>query len=306
MLDVNCFTTSYHRPYYLYNIINNVLNQSYKNIIYSININIDDDGEELLYKNLLLDFSQDSRLRIHFAYNESQHTNYCRAISYCNNYDNSIYIKIDDDDIYHKNYISDMVSEYEKQNKDILSCISNITINNQNIKLEKMESIGLWKGDEHKTQFGMPPTYIFNKKARDIIMNLTDNDIRSVHFFEDAAWRTAWRNHDLSSNILKNSKNFSYHIHGKNVSSAYLLDPQDKNLLFIDDEYCIIAFFMHPHWSSYIFLNKRNNRLFNINNNDHGKYKILDNNQIEIVWDNWNKEIYSKKNNKNSIYFQSI
>lgn len=305
MLDINCFTTSYHRPYHLYNTINNILNQSYKDLTYSVNICIDNDSEEILYKKFLSDFTNDSRLKVCFAYNEYQHTNYCRAINYCNNYSNSIYIKIDDDDIYHKNYISDMVTAYKESNIDILSSVSNLVINNKYIKLEKMQNIGQWSGDIDKVQFGMPPTYVFNKKAKDIIINLSSNYLASTHFFEDAVWRSAWRDNGLSSKIIDNN-NFVYHIHGKNISSSYMLDIDENNdLIYIDDNNFILAFFKHNSWSSYIFCNKRNNRLFNIKNNDHGKY-ILSDNQIKIIWDNWQTEVYEKKQNKKFIYFEVI
>ena len=124
-----CFTTSYNRPYYLYNIINNILNQSYKNIIYSVNINIDNDHEKPFYLDLLKDFADDSRLKIFFSSPMSQHINYITALTKNIN-NHNIFIKIDDDDIYHKNYIDNAIKLYTDTKADIVSFVSSIHINN--------------------------------------------------------------------------------------------------------------------------------------------------------------------------------
>lgn len=293
MFKILCFTVSYNRPYYIYNTINNILNQSYQDFEYSVKINIDFDNEKDNYEKLLKDFSTDSRLKITYGKNESQQNNYISSInSLYNNHD--LLIKIDDDDIYHRNYLKCGIDLFEKSNADIISFTSFIHINNKKI-YDKMEGIGLWKGDHNaQIKFGMPPTYFFNQRAFDLIKNLTNQDIRKIHTFEDAAWRTVWRKNNLKSLVYDNNI-FTYHIHGNNISSKFLYKNNDhEDIVDIENEYCMINTFKHPNWTSILYFNKRNNRVYNIKNNDHGRYRLLNNNTIEIIWDSYAPETFTK------------
>lgn len=307
MLDIKplCFTTSFKRPYYLYNTINNILNQTYQDITYSININIENESEKDLYLNLLQDFLSDTRLKISFNPKRSQQINYITAITKFLQ-DHNLFIKIDDDDIYHKNYIKTAIEVYKKQSVDILSFYSHIYINNNNIIGTLIDSIGSWDGDDHNIKFGMPSSYIFNLKALNALLHIHDIDIRSIHIWEDAAWRKAWRDNNLTSFISEESNMLTYNIHGSNVSSGFLLDRTSVNTQFslIENEYCDIIYFNHSSWSSYIILNKRNNRLYNINNNDHGFF-IKEDDIIKIKWDNYGEENF-KKIYKNNIYYYNL
>ena len=291
MLKINCFTTSYKRPYYLYSTINNILNQSYKDIVYGVNICIDNDHEQLFYQKILQDFTNDQRLKIGFSYPEIQHLNYLNSINLCEDTTDSIYIKIDDDDIYGKKYIQNIYDAFDKSSIDILSSYADMTINNNYIDIKQMKSIGNWVHDQKsKMSFGMPPTYSFNHKAKDLIKNLSIKEYRSLHIFEDAWWRECWRKNNLHALIIEND--FIYHIHGKNISSTYLLN----NSSVLENDFFAMFYLRHKYWDSYVFLNKRNNRLFNINNNDHGKFTLVDN-QLNIDWDNYGSETFIKKNN---------
>jgi len=301
MLNVNCFTTSYNRPYYIYNTINNILNQTYTKIIYSVAINIDAPDQQESYEYLLKDI-KDDRLRISYHINSNQHTNYTRALKYCDSFADSIYIKIDDDDIYRKNYIEKCVSSYTNNNADILSFESKMHLNNNHIKQTKMTSIGLWTKDQHSdTKFGMPSTYVFNYLAKKIIDGLACSDY-SKYRFEDMIWREKWRENNLKSLILSDDI-FIYNIHGNNISSKFLLDNQIHHL---DAEFCEIIWFSHPNWQSYFILNLRNNRAYNIRNDDHASFSY-DNEYINIIWDNWKPEKFKKSINKNNIvYYEHV
>lgn len=297
-MKVLCFTTSYNRPYYIYNTINNILNQSYTNINYSVNINTNHQDDINLYTQLLKDFQQDDRLKIIYNTNLDQHTNYLRAIKGFNNTDYDLFCKIDDDDIYHKNYITKSIEYFKTHKCDILSYIPQHHINNGKIK-GSIESIGKWQPDINSPiKFGMPPTYIFNKKACNIIMNISSQQSRSIHFFEDGSWREYWRKYKLISHVIDNDNVFVYNIHKDNVSSKYLLDNQ-INTNIIENEFFSLIYVHSPKWKSYVYLNKRNQRLYNINNNDHGSFTIQ-NNKLTIKWDDWGTEIFEK--NKDNIY----
>lgn len=301
---IYCFTTSYSRPYHLYNTINNILNQSYNNITYCININIDHESEEILFNDLISDLIDD-RLKIMYSYNEQQHINYIKALSLCEDDDNAIYIKIDDDDIYHKQYIKYVIDTFTNNSIDILSSNIYRTINNDQIIKKKMTSIGSWSGDDHPIRFGFPTTYAFNLNGKKAIDKITNQEYKTIHPFEDAVWRTIWRRSDLKSLVVDND-HFTYHIHKKNTSSSHLLnkDPISTHQPYIDNEHCIISQFHHKLWQSYIFLNKRNNRCYHINNDDHGSFTMT-NDTITIVWENYNtKEVFIKNKEDGVIYKQ--
>jgi len=296
-MKVLCFTTSYNRPYHIYNTINNIINQSYKDIVYSVNINYVNEQQKKSYYELLKDFSSVDNIKIHYNHKQSQHDNYLNAIKLCDdNYD--IFIKIDDDDIYHKKYIEKAIEYYLNNNTDILSFTSNKHINNNYI-YDEIKEIGHWVGDNHDIQFGMPSTYVFNRNALNSIINLSNNDVQKIFVYEDAAWRKAWRDDKLKSTIISENNLFTYHIHDNNISSTFLLkdNPDEINYDGISTEHCDIYYFKHKSWSSYMILNKRNNRVYNIKNDDHGKF-IIKGQKILIRWDNYGSEWFECKSNK--------
>lgn len=307
-----CFTVSYKRPYHLYNCINSILSQSYKDITYSVHINIDHNTEKALYNELLKPFLEDPRLKVSFGRNDEQHSNYLKPIKELSNSLNhhNLFIKIDDDDIYYTNYISSIIDVYQSSKVDILSCIINKRVNNDSIELGKYESIGVWQPDvDSKTKFGMPFTYVFNRKALDIILKLKNEDTKKIHFFEDPAWRTKWREAKLKSKVIKNFDNAIYHIHGKNSSSSYLMKPStplsnstDKPFEFLENEYFCVCMVQHTHWASYVYLNKRNNRMYNITNDDHGAFDVNED-KLKISWDNWGEEMFKKVSMNNDSYY---
>lgn len=118
---VLCFTTSYRRPYHLYHTLNSIVNQTYKYFDYSVGICIDNDQEKEDYLSLLSDFIKDSRIHLFFHNNLDQHNNYLYPIRHMDYGTYDIFVKIDDDDIYTKNYLSQNLKSYKKLNVDIIS-----------------------------------------------------------------------------------------------------------------------------------------------------------------------------------------
>lgn len=299
-----CFTTSYNRPYYLYNIVNCILNQTYTNFDYYINISIDSDHEEIMYRELLHDFISDSRLRFSFSHNSNQHENYLKPILMAEkNKPYDIFAKIDDDDIYHKNYLSFMIDNFSQHNPDILSLSDRFLIDNTKIVKKKFTDFaGIWNGDKNKKiQFGLPPTYVFNRKALEIIKDVP-KDYGKIHPFEDAVWRFYWRENNLNSLII-NSKGsiFLCYRHDNNISK--FIQNNTGTPQYIDTDNALICLFKHYHWSSYVYLNKLNNRVYNINNEDHGTYTIRGD-SIVIDWESWGKETFYKIRQNNIIVYE--
>lgn len=294
-MKVLCFTTSFNRPYFLYNTINNISNQSYKDITYSININYILENEISEYSKLLRDFENDNRIKISFFPKSSQQNNYINAISSGDD-NHDIFIKIDDDDIYHKLYIEKAVEIFNTQQPDILSFISDQHINN-NMIYGSIDKIGYNHVDGNREDFGMPSTYIFNRKAYNLISQITNDDVKKIHLWEDVAWRKAWRDNNLKTITYNIGNMMTYNIHHKNTSSTFMLrdNINDIDTKGIATDYCDILYFTHHHWSSYIIINKRNNRVYNIKNDDHGRYR-MNNDIISITWDNYGTEKFKRSN----------
>lgn len=303
-----CFTTSYNRPYELYNTINSVLNQTYKDIKYSVAINIDNKEDESKYKLLLKELATDKRLNILFTKNKSQHENYLYPIKNGKYENYNLFIKLDDDDIYKPDYIENIINIYKQKKPDVISAKISTQINGSKIESGSFESIGVWQPDvSSSTKFGMPFTYAFNKKALSILFKLTADELSSIHAFEDPGWRTKWRESGIKSYVIDKFTSAIYRIHGHNTSSSYLYKANDneKNYLSIDNDNFSVCIFEHNYWTSYVYLNKRNNRMYHIDNDDHGAFEISEDN-INIKWDDWGEEVFYRKKINNNMFFYSV
>lgn len=303
-----CFTTSYNRPYELYNTINSVLNQTYKDIKYSVAINIDNKEDEIKYKSLLNPFLSDKRLSLLFTQNKSQHENYLYPIKNGKYENYNLFIKLDDDDIYKSDYIESIINIYKDKQPDVISAKVSTQINGNKIEFGSFESIGIWQPDvKSETKFGMPFTYAFNKKALSILLKLTTSELSAIHPFEDPGWRTKWRDGGIKSYVIDKFNCAVYNIHGKNTSSSFMYNKSgsDKNYLSIDNDHFSLCIFEHNYWTSYIYLNKRNSRMYHIDNDDHGAFE-LNNDSIKIIWDDWGEEIFYKKKLDHNMFFYSV
>lgn len=212
-LKVLCFTTSYKRHKMIRGTIADIQNQSYSNIFHSVNIT-HDAGDVTDYSPLYDDISTD-KCKIIYSQNVHQHPNHISAIKSVdyNNYD--LFVKIDDDDIYKKEYINTIV-EYFKNNPtiDVVSSKISKQLNGSILRIVNANNLG---GNPESCDFKMPPTFAFNKKAADCIVNLTN-----IYGFEDHMWRDAWC---ANCNIgeINNQDNIIWNIHGQNISTSNFL-----------------------------------------------------------------------------------
>ena len=71
---------------------------------------------------------------------------------------------------------------------------------------------------------------------------------------------------------------------------------------FIESNHCVICRFQHKNWISLGYLNKRNNRFYLIDNDDHGSYRI-EQDKIFIKWDHWPQETFIKKHISDKEYY---
>ena len=295
-----CFTTSYKRPYNLFHCINSILNQSYKSFDYAVGLSVDNPKEQREYQYLLSDYTKDKRLKLLFHPNLSQHENYLYPIKNIDYEKYDIFFKIDDDDIYKMQYIENMVLNYQKYKKDVLSGYISYQLNNNKLYNGQFDNVGgHWHEDvKSNIKFGMPFTYVFNSKALKVLLNTTTEELNKIHIFEDAGWRRKWRDNNITSKVLDSIDYAIYNIHGDNISSKHcLITNNDIDKIYIDQGAFVIAYFIHYGWESYCLIDKKRHKIFNIENNHYGKFD-LDKKVITINWDNYGKEVFKLETNK--------
>ncbi len=212
-LKVLCFTTSYKRHKMLRGTIFDIQNQSYDKIFHSINIAYDK-TDNTDYSPIYNDINP-KKLKIIYNINKHQHENHINAIYSIDYNDYDLFVKIDDDDIYKREYIKKIV-DFFNENSDIDVVSSKITyqLNGHILRIVNANNLG---GNPKFCDFKMPPTFAFNKKALKLILNCD-----KLYGFEDHMWRDKWCDECKISEI-DNKDNIIWNIHGNNISTASFL-----------------------------------------------------------------------------------
>lgn len=265
-----CFTNIDTEIVCPYHVMQNIISQSYDNLHFIINIFISSKEEEVRYKHMLKDFFNPSTIRINFFLKNIANINN-HLIGFKNseykNYNMFIYLHALG--IYTKNYINTIVDKY-----NYLIDIITIKFNDT---------------DDHDYN------YILNNKSLDILIKHTN----------DKDWSTLVKDHNLQTATIIGTDCSMLHrsnITVNNIDST----KQNTDYQFIDNTFFTICIFEHHFWSSFVYLNKRNHRMYNIANDDHGAFEIPDDTQIKIQWDTWGDEIFYKKYIDDNIYYYSI
>lgn len=219
-MKVLVFTSSYNRPYMLRQCILNVKNQTYKNIFHVINVTSDPDDWQH-YLPLFDDIYSGRKMHILHSTNSHTHFNNMTAIKSIRGFDKyDIYIKMDDDDVYKSGYVENIVKKFQED--------PTIDIVSSKIKYQ-LKEYKMYKGDEPFDNLGgnpgnsdyhMPMTFAFNKRALEAIKDLEQKD---VFGHDDMMWRLHWEAHGLKHATVDNTEEVVWHIHGKNVSTASFL-----------------------------------------------------------------------------------
>lgn len=212
---VLCFTTSYNRHKMLRGCIQDIKFQTYENIFHSINITFDNfkqDNNDILK---IYDDLKCEKNKFSFSKNEHQHVNHLNAITIVEEYEKyDIFVKIDDDDIYKKDYVNNIVNYFLNNEVDMISSKIKYQLNGSQIRKGVYDNLG---GNPKDCNFKMPPTFAFNLKALYLI-----KDIKNFYGFEDNMWRDAWCQNCKISEI-DNTENIIWNIHGKNTSTSDFL-----------------------------------------------------------------------------------
>ena len=211
------FTCSYNRPHMLRQCMLNAKNQSYQNCIHTVNI-VSDGGEDQnflpLYNDLL-----DDKLVVRTGINDRIHINNMLAIENIPDYyDYDVFIKMDDDDIYKKDYVKNIVKMFQANpDVDIVSTRINHQLNGIQMVSGNYDNLG---GNPNNSLYHMPMTFAFNMKALDTIINIPDQEIG---WNDDLLWRYKWENVGLKHMTVNNQEQIIWHIHGKNISTGSFL-----------------------------------------------------------------------------------
>lgn len=215
-MKVLCFTPSYNRLKMLRGCVQDIATQSYENIFHSINITFDsDDLKNGNHINVLFDDLKSDKNSFIFTLNQFQHINYMKAIMEVDNYDSyDIFVKIDDDDIYKKDYVRNIVEFFKNNDVDVLTSKMKYQLNGDLIRCGDYDNLG---GNPENCDFKMPPTFSFNKKAFEMI-----KDINFQYGFEDGMWRDMWCG-KCKIGVIDNTENVIWNIHGKNISTFSFL-----------------------------------------------------------------------------------
>lgn len=197
----------------------NVKNQSYKDYLHTVNI-VSDEGVYENFYNLYNDLLDD---KLVFVSNNNQHIhiNEMKAIKHIVNYnDYDVFVKMDDDDVYKKDYIKNIVETFEKNpGIDIVS--SKIKSQLNGIRIFKnhfgYDNLG---GNPNNSTYHMPMTFAFNIKALNCII---DTPEKEINWNDDLMWRNIWEKNNLNHLAVDNSEEIIWHIHGKNISTSSFL-----------------------------------------------------------------------------------
>lgn len=217
-MKVLIFTCSYNRPYMLRQCILNVKNQSYQDIIHSVNI-VSDGGKDQNFSPLYDDLLDD-KLIITKSENKYIHFNEMLAIKNVPNYEQyDIFIKMDDDDIYKKDYVKNVVETF-KNNPDISTTSSRISTQLNGVLMFIGRNYDNLGGNPNNSNYHMPMTFAFNRKGLDCILNIPDEE---VGWNDDMLWRIHWEKEGLKHLPTDNKNNIIWNIHGNNISTSNFL-----------------------------------------------------------------------------------
>lgn len=221
-MKVLVFTSSYNRPSMLRQCMLGIKNQSYKNLVHSVNCV---GSKETLYP-LVDDLLTDKVIFEDLNKNDLIHYNHLRAIRNVPNYkDYDVFVKVDDDDFYKKDYVKNIVKTFTKNPEvDVVSTKIIYQLNGNkligNIMLH--DNLG---GNPGGTDYCMPMTFAFNRRALDVLESITSIEVS--HNNDDLAWRYKWADAKIVHQEVDNCEEVIWHVHGKNTSTGSFLrtDP---------------------------------------------------------------------------------
>ena len=237
-LKILAYTASAHRPLLLRHCIYQIQTQSYSldHGIYINSKHYQEFTDTTNYCSLIdsIPIKKNNTVLVHYGQTLTHHLNHMAAIRLFNWQDYDLFLKIDDDDIYKPNYVSDLVDDYLTNKWDFSGEISSGHINqehwyaNRSLSSFKINrdvqpitqaiadqlnlNISILTELPDYAQF-MPGTFVWNKKCMTII-----NSIENILGSEDSIWRQLLCSIPDITVTKRKQSNYSYHRHSDNSS----------------------------------------------------------------------------------------
>jgi len=216
-------TSSRKRPLLLRHCIMQIAYQSYPtdHAIYVNSLKEEVARVRRDYEKILSDLSKLPGVRITYGPHTSSQGNYLAHIDaeLLKHYD--LLLKIDDDDIYFKNYVEEVVKDFEERRWDYSGSPSDGYLNGADLLPHQLKSLGLTEEDH---QLGipeiMPPTIALSRKAALAILEVEDTGVS-----DDFLWRRHLGKIPGMKMCVRPQRNFIYNIHGGNISTRSLFKP---------------------------------------------------------------------------------
>jgi len=232
---VLAFTCSRHRPLMLRHCIMQLQRQTYPPD-HAIYVNSPDDemadSTSLRYDLLLDDLRAGAANKIVIGYGRSQGyvENHLRALNLIDIGDYDLFLKIDDDDLYLRRYVEEIVSDFEARRWDHSGTASHGLLNGRRWRQQHVQSdLGLAEIDlELGVIQYMPPTLALSRKAIAAIIAASPEYQRfegARRTRPDVYWRRLLAQRRDLVGAVRTDRNFVYNIHGGNVSTGTWLEP---------------------------------------------------------------------------------
>jgi hypothetical protein len=219
---VLAMTSSRDRPLLLRHCIMQMAQQSHP-VDHAIYVNASAGDVSRLrreYGRILSDLSTLPRVRITYGPHLSSQRNYLAHVDakLFDNYD--LFLKIDDDDIYLRNYVEDVVSDFVERRWDYSGAVSDGYLNGPRLIAHELRSLGLSEED-HRLGIPeiMPPTIALSRKAALAILEVEDQGVS-----DDFLWRRHLGRISGMKMCVRPKSNFIYNIHGGNISTSAFLE----------------------------------------------------------------------------------
>jgi len=187
-------------------------------VIYINHPDARDSSDPYNYISLLEDIApQHGTLTIRYGRSGTQQFNHLQALALAAHHDYDLFLKIDDDDIYRRNYVRHVAIDHQKHGWDFsgthaqglidgpkwgrMNCVSQLGMEPEDISLGVIEM--------------MPSSYAFSRKALNVIRGIPT----AIDKNEDILWRRKLTADEGIKVHRREHSGMAYHLHGKNVST---------------------------------------------------------------------------------------
>ena len=214
------FTCTMGRPLFIRCCVLQMQQQTYPvdHVIYVNHPEAQDRSDLYNYISLLEDIApQHGTITIRYGRSGTQQFNHLQALALAAHNDYDLFLKIDDDDVYRRNYVRNIAIDHHKNRWDFSgtraqgiidgpkwgqrNCVRQLGMEPEDIRLGVIEM--------------MPSSYAFSRKALNVIKEIPTDIDRN----EDILWRRKLTSDEGIKVHFREHSGMAYHLHGKNVST---------------------------------------------------------------------------------------